>query len=79
MVTSAVARMAPPELLAPPMVRMEVGARKREEPASICRVLTLKPAPRLEAAELRRMFWSLKRLPRYSAEVSARMLPAADV
>ena len=79
MVTLSVARIVPPAAAVPPNVRTVFGARKRDEPASICKVLTLKEAPRLEAAELRRTFWSLKSSGRYSVLAKARILPAAAV
>ena len=41
MTALSVARMAPPRLAAPPMVRTELGARNREEPVFIWRELIL--------------------------------------
>ena len=56
MTVLAVARMPPPSAAAPPMVRTEFGARKSDDPAFSWSELTLKEAPRLEEAVVRRMF-----------------------
>ena len=79
MTVLAVARIPPPRPAAPPMVRTEFGARKSEDPAFSWRELTLKEAPRLEDAVVRRMFWSLKSVPRNSSDCSARILDVAEV
>ena len=79
MTVLAVARMPPLRPAAPPIVRTEFGARKRDEPLFSWRELTLKEAPRLEDAVVRRMFWSLKSVPRNSSDCRARMLDVAEV